>query len=81
MSELDPILAEKQQQSPEENTKANFRYKRDRSLFLTGKYEPALADFDALLSMELDDSISGLRGKIAELRLLALARLKRTEEA
>ena len=81
MSELDPILAEKQQQSPEEKTKANFRYKRDRSLFLTGKYEPALADFDALLSMELDDSMSGLRGKIAQLRLLALARLKRTEEA
>ena len=81
MSELDPILAEKQQQSPEEKTKANFRYKRDRSLFLTGKYEPALADFDALLSMELDDSMSGLRGKIVQLRLLALARLKRTEEA
>jgi len=81
LEEIRKSLAQMENATPEENTKANFRYKRGRSLFLTGKYEAALADFDALLSMELDDSMSGLRGKIAQLRLLALARLKRIEEA
>jgi hypothetical protein len=67
--------------TPEEKAEAFFRYVRGRSLFLVGEYEPALADLDAVSKMELDDSMAGKRGDIEQLRLLALARLKRTEEA
>ncbi|MFM7117921.1 MAG: SUMF1/EgtB/PvdO family nonheme iron enzyme, partial [Planctomycetota bacterium] len=67
--------------TPEEKAQANFLYERGRNLFLVGQYESALADLGALLKMELDDSMAGLRGDIDQLRLFALARLNRTEEA
>jgi len=84
---LDPLeqvrqaLSEMENATPEEKAQANFRYSRGRYLFLVGEYEPALADLDAVSKMELDDSMAGVRGEIERLRLLALARLKRTEEA
>ena len=74
-------LAQMEQATPEEKTQADFRYRRGIFLLQTGQYEPALADFDALLSMELGERMSQVRGEVAQFRLLALARLKRIEEA
>ena len=73
-------LTEMENATPEEKAQANFRYSRGRNLFLVGEYELALADLDAVSKMELDDSMAGVRSEIEQLRLLALARLKRTEE-
>jgi formylglycine-generating enzyme required for sulfatase activity len=74
-------LAYMENATAEEKAQARFRYSRGRNLFLVGEYEPALADLDAVSEMELDDSMAGVPGEIERLRLLALARLKRTEEA
>jgi hypothetical protein len=74
-------LSEMKNASPEEKAQAKFRYSRGRNLFFVGEYELALADLDAVSKMELDDSMAGVRDEIDQLRLLALARLKRTEEA
>ncbi|MFM7116844.1 MAG: hypothetical protein ACKO0N_09440, partial [Planctomycetota bacterium] len=74
-------LSQMENATPEEKAQANFLYWRGRNLFLVGEFESALADLDALLKMELADSMSQLRGEIDQLRLFALARLKRTEEA
>jgi serine/threonine protein kinase/formylglycine-generating enzyme required for sulfatase activity len=67
--------------TPEQKAQARFLYSHGRYLFLVGQYNAALADLDAALKMELDDSMSRLRGGIEQLRLFSLARLKRTEEA
>jgi len=74
-------LTKMENATPEEKAQANFLYGRGRNLYLVGQYESALADLDALLKMELDDSMSSLRGEIDQLRLLSVARLRRTEEA
>jgi formylglycine-generating enzyme required for sulfatase activity len=74
-------LSEMENATQEEKAQAEFRYTRGKYLFLVGEYEPALADLDVVSNMELDDSMAGVRDKIELLRLLALARLKRTEEA
>jgi len=81
LEEVRQALTEMENATPEEKAQAKFRYSRGRSLFLVGEYEPALADLDAVSKMELDDSMAGVPGEIERLRLLALARLKRTEEA
>jgi serine/threonine protein kinase/formylglycine-generating enzyme required for sulfatase activity len=65
----------------EQKEYADFLYQRGRYRFLVGQYDSALKDLDVLLKMELDDSMAGLRREIEQLRLFALARLKRTEEA
>jgi formylglycine-generating enzyme required for sulfatase activity len=65
----------------DQKAKADFLYQRGRYRYLIGRYESALADLDALLKMKLDDSMAGVRGEFEQLRLFALARLKRTEEA
>lgn len=67
--------------TPEQKAQANFLYWHGRNLFLVGRYEAALADLEAVSKMEMDDSMAGVRGAIDQLRLFALARLKRTEEA
>jgi tetratricopeptide (TPR) repeat protein len=74
-------LTQMENATPEEMAQADFLYQRGRNRFLAGQYESALADLDALLKMELDDSMAGLRLANERLRLFALARLKRTEEA
>ncbi len=74
-------LSEMENATPEEKAQAEFRYWRGRNLFFVGEYELALADLEAVSNMELDDSMEGVRGEIEQLRLLVLARLKRTEEA
>jgi tetratricopeptide (TPR) repeat protein len=74
-------LTQMENATPEEMAQADFLYQRGRNRFLAGQYESALADLDALLKMESDDSMSRLRGEIELNRLFALARLKRTEEA
>jgi hypothetical protein len=43
--------------------------------------ELAIAELDAVLKMELDDSMAGVRREVEDFRLFPLARLKRTEEA
>ena len=81
LEQVRQALTEMENATPEEKAQANFRYWRGNNLFLVGQYDPALADLDVVLKMELDDSMAGVRGKIEQLRLFALARLKRTEEA
>jgi len=81
LEQVRQALSQMENATPEEKAQANFLYWRGRNLFLVGEFESALADLDALLKMELDDSMSRLRGEIELNRLLALARLKRTEEA
>jgi hypothetical protein len=67
--------------TPEQKAQANFLYWHGRNLFLVGQYDTALPDLEAVSKMELDDSMAGMRGEIEQIRLFALARLKRTEEA
>jgi serine/threonine protein kinase/formylglycine-generating enzyme required for sulfatase activity len=74
-------LSQMENATPEEKAQAEFLYVRGKNLFFVGQYESALEDLNALLKMELDDSMSRLRGVIEQDRLFALARLKRTEEA
>ncbi|MCE2801837.1 MAG: formylglycine-generating enzyme family protein, partial [Planctomycetaceae bacterium] len=81
LEQVRQALTEMENATPEEKAKAKFRYSRGGNLYLVGEYEPALADLDAVSKMELDDSMAGVRGEIELRRLLALARLKRTEEA
>jgi serine/threonine protein kinase/formylglycine-generating enzyme required for sulfatase activity len=81
LEQVRELLAGMEQATSEEKTQAYFRYQRGRRLFSVGQYESALADLDALLKMELDDSMAQLRSEIGQLRLFVLARLKRTEEA
>jgi tetratricopeptide (TPR) repeat protein len=81
LEQVRQTLSEMENATPEEKAQANFRYRRGRNLFFVGEYEPALADLDAVSNMELDDSMAGVRGEIEQLRLFALARLKRTDEA
>jgi tetratricopeptide (TPR) repeat protein len=81
LEQVRQALTEMENATPEEKAQANFRYSRGKNLSLVGQYDPALADLDVVLKMELDDSRAGVRGKIEQLRLFALARLKRTEEA
>jgi formylglycine-generating enzyme required for sulfatase activity len=81
LEQVRQALTEMENATPEEKAQAKFRYSRGKNLYLVGEYEPALADLDAVLKMELDDSMEGVRGDIELGRLFALARLKRTEEA
>lgn len=84
---IDPLeqvrlgLAEMETATPEEKSRPQFWYWRGRRMFLIGRYETALTDLDAFLKMELDESMARMRGESERLRLLALARLKRTAEA
>ena len=64
----------------EEQNQPNNRYGKGESLFVTGQYELALAEFDVFLKMELDESMKGAQKEIIELRLLTLAKLKRNED-
>jgi tetratricopeptide (TPR) repeat protein len=81
LEQVRQALTEMEYATPEEKAQAKFRYWRGNNLFLVGQYDPALADLDVVLKMELDDSMEGVRGQIELGRLFALARLKRTEEA
>jgi formylglycine-generating enzyme required for sulfatase activity len=82
LEQVRQTLSQMENATLEEKAEADFLYQRGRNRYLAGEYESALADLDAmLLKMELDDSMAGLRGEIEKLRLFALARLKRTEEA
>jgi serine/threonine protein kinase/tetratricopeptide (TPR) repeat protein len=74
-------LTELENAAPEKKATADFLYQRGETRFLAGQYESALTDVDALSKMELDDSMASFIGQIEQLRLFALARLKRTEEA
>ena len=47
---------------------------------MTAQYELALAQFDIFLKMELDESMQEGRNEIIRLRLLTLAKLKRSED-
>jgi hypothetical protein len=73
-------LTQMENATPEETAQAEFLYGRGKNLFLVGQYESALEDLNALLKMELDDSMAELRDDIELYRLLSLSRLKRTEE-
>jgi tetratricopeptide (TPR) repeat protein len=81
LEQVRQALTEMEYATPEEKAQAKFRYWRGNNLFIVGQYDPALADLDVVLKMELDDSMEGVRGQIELGRLFALARLKRTEEA
>lgn len=74
-------LAEMESASSEEKTTPEFRLVRGQNLFNTGQFELALAEFDAILAMNLDESMKRRIAFIEQLRLLTLARLKRAEEA
>ncbi len=81
LEQVRQTLSQIESATPEQKAQANFFYWHGRSLFLVGQYDDALADLEAVSKMELDDSMAGVRGAIDQLRLFALARLKRTEEA
>ena len=81
LEQVRQTLSQLESATPEQKAQANFFYWHGRSLFLVGQYDDALADLEAVSKMELDDSMAGVRGEIDQLRLFALARLKRTEEA
>ncbi len=74
-------LARSENASEEEKGQAWFRYSRVLNLFYLGQYESALLEYEAALKMELDESTASLRTEAERFRLLALARLKRIEEA
>ncbi|MBU6238857.1 MAG: formylglycine-generating enzyme family protein, partial [Planctomycetes bacterium] len=80
LEQVRQTLSQMENATPEQKAQANFLYWHGRSLFLVGQYDAALADLEAVSKMELDDSMAGVRGEIEQLRLFALARLKRTEE-
>lgn len=81
LEQVRQALTEMENATPAEKAQAEFLYGRGKNLFLVGQYESALEDLNALLKMELDDSMSRLRGEIELNRLFTLARLKQTEEA
>jgi|JI9StandDraft_1071089.scaffolds.fasta_scaffold00188_22 serine/threonine protein kinase/tetratricopeptide (TPR) repeat protein len=64
-----------------ERNEPAFLFQRGEALYQTGSYEAALFDFNALLTSDMDDSFADLRGHAKQLRLFALARLERKEEA
>ncbi len=74
-------LAKSESASEEAKSEAWFRDKRGRNLFYLGQYESALLEFEAALTIELDESEAWLHTVCEKYRLLTLARLKRTEEA
>jgi tetratricopeptide (TPR) repeat protein len=58
-----------------------FRYQRANDLFSIGQFEQALSEADAILKMDLDESMNSIIDDMKHLRLLSLAKLKRAEEA
>jgi tetratricopeptide (TPR) repeat protein len=81
LEQVRQTLSEMEKATQEKKEIADFRYKRGRSLFLVGQYDAALADLDGVSRMQLDESMLRERSEIEQLRLLSLARLRRTEEA
>ncbi len=74
-------LAQSENATEEEKGQVSYRYSRGYYLFHLGQYEAALLEFEAVLKKELDESTASLRTEAERFRLLALARLKRKEEA
>jgi tetratricopeptide (TPR) repeat protein len=75
-------LAEMEVATAEEKSQADFRFERGKNLFLLGQYERALVDLEAV--MEMDTLFDPGQVKLKEtelLRVFALARLKRTNDA
>jgi formylglycine-generating enzyme required for sulfatase activity len=74
-------LSEIEKLMPAERDKPEIRFERGQGLYVLSDYEAALAEFDTILKMQLDDSMKALRTECQGFRPLVLARLKRTEEA
>ena len=80
-------LADKENAFEEKKASVEFRYDRAKNQFSLGFYEQALSEANAILKMELekmelDESVkSYVEEGMKHLRLLSLAKLKRTEEA
>jgi serine/threonine protein kinase/formylglycine-generating enzyme required for sulfatase activity len=75
------LAQQEESATPELKSQADFLYWRGFSLYQIGQYDKAIVDFDAVLRMELDDSMEAQREQIEMYRLFALARLKRTADA
>jgi tetratricopeptide (TPR) repeat protein len=58
-----------------------YYYQRARYRFSLGRYELALSDVDLILELKIDNSLKSIIANVKRLRLLSLAKLKRTEEA
>ena len=74
LSEIDAL-------SSEERSRPATRQQRCVALFHSGQYQQALEESEALLELPADESESVAKKDVELWRLLALARLKRTEDA
>jgi len=73
-------LSEIQKMPIEERNKPEVRYELGTMFYGLGQYEAALEECDTILKTQLDDSMKDLRKNSLKLRLVTLARLKRSEE-
>ena len=73
-------LSEIQKMPIEERNKPEVRYELGTKFYGLGQYEAALEECDTILKTQLDDSMKDLRKNSLKLRLVTLARLKRSEE-
>ncbi len=64
----------------EERNKPEVRYELGTKFYGLGQYEAALEECDTVLKTQLDDSMKDLRKNSLNMRLVTLARLKRSEE-
>jgi formylglycine-generating enzyme required for sulfatase activity len=73
-------LSEIQKMPIKERNKPEVRYELVTKFYGLGQYEAALEECDTILKTQLDDSMKDLRRNSLKLRLVTLARLKRSEE-
>ena len=73
-------LRQIQEMPAQERNTPDVRFELGKNLYGLGQYEAALEEFDAVLKSPGDDSIEFPRLNSFRLRLLTLARLKRSDE-
>jgi serine/threonine protein kinase len=82
MVDIRQYLAELESKTPEDKSQPENRYEIARTLYRLGEWDAALAEFDALRSMATTEQTKEYsHDQMLNLRMYALARLMRVEEA